>query len=253
MPDKVKERLDVLLVKRGFAESRTKASSLIGAGLVFVDDKLADKSGHYYNFNTNVKIKGNNCPFCSRGGLKLQKALDYFKISVDEKICMDVGASTGGFTDCLLQRGAMKVYAVDVGYGQLDWKLRNNAKVVVLERTNIRTLSPDLISEQLDVLVVDTSFISLKLVVPACLPFLSDYSEIIVLVKPQFEVGKRDVGKGGIVRDSKLHQKTLDDLAFFFNNELNLSVVGHIESPIKGAKGNVEFLMLLIKLPVNQR
>jgi 23S rRNA (cytidine1920-2'-O)/16S rRNA (cytidine1409-2'-O)-methyltransferase len=240
-----RERLDILLVRKGFFDSRSKARAVIGAGLVLVDNRPADKAGHRFDINADIKIRGDNCPYCSRGGLKLEKALKEFKIDVNGLVCLDAGASTGGFTDCLLQHGACRVYAVDVGYGQLDWKLRKDERVVVVERTNIRYLSRKIVPEPVELVTIDTSFISLKLVVPPLLSFLVPDGRIIALVKPQFEVGRKQVGKGGVVRDEKLRNRTVRELGDWFVGELGLEVLGVTTSPVKGAKGNVEFLMML--------
>lgn len=247
MTNAAKERLDIILVNKGYCDTRNKARAVIGAGLVLVNNRLADKAGHKYDINSEIKVKGNQCPYCSRGGIKLEKALSEFKIDVTGLVCIDAGASTGGFTDCLLQHGAKKVYAVDVGYGQLAWKLRNDKRVVVKERTNIRYLTKEIIDETVDIITVDTSFISLKLVVPSLIPFLNPGGRIIALIKPQFEVGRDKVGKGGIVRDDALRKETVEELDSWFQKELNLDILGHIRSPVKGAKGNVEFLMLMRK------
>lgn len=192
-----------------------------------------------------IEIKGNDSPYVSRGGLKLEAGLDYFKIDPQGRVCADIGASTGGFTDCLLQRGAGKVYAIDVGYGQLAWKLRQDPRVVVMERTNARHLKPGDLPDPLSLAVIDAAFISLKLLIPPLLPLFKEQAEILALIKPQFEVGKGKVGKGGVVRDEELHQKVIDDIIMFAES-LDLEHKGVIKSPILGPKGNKEFLIHLI-------
>jgi 23S rRNA (cytidine1920-2'-O)/16S rRNA (cytidine1409-2'-O)-methyltransferase len=238
-------RLDLLLVERGLSRSRTHAQGLIGAGKVRIDGHLVDKAGRQVSRDCRVELIQPDHPFVGRGGLKLAHALDHFSIDVAGLTCLDVGASTGGFTDCLLQRGAALVYAVDVGYGQLDWSLRNDERVVCMERTNIRRLPPGSLGRRVEFAAVDTSFISLRLVVPSLLPHLALGSSMVVLVKPQFEVGKGKVGKGGVVRDAALHQEVIEGLERFFGEDEGLEVLGTTASPILGAKGNREFLMWL--------
>lgn len=237
----MKQRLDKLLLAKGLVESRQKAQALIGAGQVFVDGQRADKAGTAFPVDCDIEIRGRACPYVSRGGLKLEAALDHFKVNPLGYICADIGASTGGFTDCLLQRGAAKVYAIDVGYGQLDWKLRQNPKVVVMERTNARHLTNKDIADPLDLAVVDASFISLQLLIPPLLPLFKKNIAIITLVKPQFEVGKGKVGKGGVVRDAALHDEVVHDIVSFAQS-LQLQTIGVTPSPILGPKGNKEFL-----------
>jgi len=239
-----KKRLDQLLVEKELLVSWQRAQGLIMAGLVTVDGKRVDKPGHLVNPSASIELTGPDHPYVSRGGIKLEAALQEFSIDVSGLTILDVGASTGGFTDCLLQHGAKKVFAVDVGYGQLAWSLRNDPRVVVLERTNIRHLSPSEIQAHLDGAVIDTSFISLKIVVPATVRHLGKGSFILALIKPQFEAGKDMVGKGGLIRDEALHKKILSDLAAFFS-DAGLSVCGTFESPIKGAKGNREVFIYL--------
>ena len=239
-----KKRLDQLLVEKELLVSRQRAQGLIMAGLVTVDGKRVDKPGHLVNPSASIELTGPDHPYVSRGGIKLEAALQEFSIDVSGLTILDVGASTGGFTDCLLQHGAKKVFAVDVGYGQLAWPLRNDPRVVVLDRTNIRHLSPSEIQEHLDGAVIDTSFISLKIVVPATIRHLGKGSFILALIKPQFEAGKDMVGKGGLIRDEALHKKIVSDLAALFS-DAELSVCGTFESPIKGAKGNREFFIHL--------
>jgi 23S rRNA (cytidine1920-2'-O)/16S rRNA (cytidine1409-2'-O)-methyltransferase len=239
-----KTRLDVLLFQRGMAESREKARAMIMAGLVEVDQARVDKPGHEVSPDSAIHVKKPYPPFVSRGGLKLEAAFDAFDLEVKDKVILDVGASTGGFTDCLLQHGAGKVVAVDVGYGQLHWKLRRDSRVVVLERTNIRHLEKNALKDEIDGAVLDVSFISLKLVVPAVSRLLKDQAFIIALVKPQFEVGKGQVGKGGVVRDPTLHEEVMENLLLFFKS-LRWDVAGRMASPLLGPKGNKEFLVHL--------
>jgi len=241
---KNKQRLDVSVVENGLAASRPRAKALIMAGKIRVNDQLADKPGSTVGPHDTITLKGADLPYVSRGGLKLEKALSAFKIQVERRTCLDVGASTGGFTDCLLKHGAAKVYAVDVGYGQFAWELRNDPRVVLIERTNIRTLPLETIPSPVDLVVIDVSFISLKIVVPAVLKFLKKGSIIAALIKPQFEVGKGRVGKGGVVRDPEQHRSVLQNLTTFFE-DLNFIIQPPIPSPIKGPKGNLEFLMAM--------
>lgn len=247
MPIKKKERIDKLLLERGIVTSREKAKALIMAGQVIVNDKRVDKAGDMVPVEADIRIKGEQMPFVSRGGLKLEHAINHFNIDPTGKTAVDVGASTGGFTDCLLQRGAAKVYAVDVGYGQMDLKVKDDARVISIERTNIRDMSRDNIPEEIDMAVIDVSFISLIKVLPHVIPLLKEKGEIVALIKPQFEVGKGEVGKGGIVRDDKKVEKVLHDVRAF-SEESGLEVAGITPSPILGAKGNREFLIHLIKL-----
>jgi 23S rRNA (cytidine1920-2'-O)/16S rRNA (cytidine1409-2'-O)-methyltransferase len=240
-----KIRLDLLLVQKGLAESREKARAMIMAGLVEVDQVLANKPGHLIAPLSNLSIK-KPLPYVSRGGLKLEAALHQFSVDVKDKILLDVGASTGGFTDCLLQQGAKKVVAVDVGYGQFHWKLRQDPRVVLLEKRNIRNLAPGIVKEDLDGAVIDVSFISLKMVLPAVSRLLKQQAFVIALVKPQFEVGKGQVGKGGVVRDPLLHQEVLNSLCAFFS-ELGWKIDGQMSSPLLGPKGNKEFLVYLTR------
>jgi 23S rRNA (cytidine1920-2'-O)/16S rRNA (cytidine1409-2'-O)-methyltransferase len=239
-----KYRLDQLVHAMGLAPSRQRARSLIMAGKVLVNDRPVDKPGATVSADDTIRLKGDDLPYVSRGGLKLEAALEGFGLEVNGWICLDVGASTGGFTDCLLQHGARRVYAVDVGYGQLAWQLRQDERVVVIERTNARHLTYATIGEAVDLATVDVSFISLRLVVPVLLPILKRDARMIVLVKPQFEVGKGKVGKGGVVRDPDLHREVLQDLALFFRQH-RLTPLNTLSSPILGPKGNREFLMLI--------
>jgi 23S rRNA (cytidine1920-2'-O)/16S rRNA (cytidine1409-2'-O)-methyltransferase len=243
--NRAKERLDKLLVDRGLVASRERARALIMAGQVVVNDHLAEKAGQLVHTAAEVRLK-EDLPFVSRGGLKLQKALDEFAISVEGLTALDVGASTGGFTDCLLQRGAKKVIAVDVGYGQLAWKLRQDARVVNLEKTNIRYLEPEQLAEVPDLAVIDASFISLNKVLPNTCRLLKPHAIIVALIKPQFEVGPGEVGKGGVVRDPEKHLSVVAAVRELAA-DLRLQVKGVVESPILGPKGNKEFLIYLQK------
>lgn len=243
---KLKERLDVYLTEKGFAESRAKAQALIMAGLVYVDGQKADKPGFSVGEGQNIEVRGAACPYVSRGGLKLEKALRDFGVDVHGFVCSDSGASTGGFTDCLLQQGASKVFAIDVGYGQLAWKLRSDPRVVCMERTNIRNVTPADLGEPLDLSVVDVSFISLKLVLPVIFTLLKPNGQVLCLIKPQFEAGKEKVGKKGVVRDSVVHQEVLE--AFLQTaKEIGFTVKNLSFSPVKGPEGNIEFLGHLTK------
>lgn len=239
-----KQRLDKLMVERGLTPSLEKAQALIMAGQVVVGDHTVDKSGHQVQNDADIRIKGDVLPYVSRGGLKLRKALDQFEVDVSGLVAIDVGASTGGFTDCLLQAGVIKVFAVDVGHGQLAWKLQQDSRVINIEKTNIRYLTPDQLVETPDLAVIDASFISLSKVLPATVALVKPGGRIIALIKPQFEVGKGEVGKGGIVRDPAAHQKVIDAVSHTAKT-LGLSVEGLCESPITGADGNREFLILL--------
>ena len=243
-----RRRLDVLLVERGLAPSRQRALGLILAGDVWVDGERRTKAGSLLPVNCTIKITGRDIPYVSRGGIKLQTALRVFNIDVTGLTCLDVGASTGGFTDCLLKHGARHVTAVDVGYGQFHWKLRSHPRVKVIERTNIRHLDADALPYPVDLACIDVSFISLKLVVPAVLKFMKGPGRIVCLVKPQFEVGKGLVGKGGVVRDPALHDAVIEDLTRAFQG-LDLRVRRITPSPILGPKGNREFLMYLVQGP----
>jgi len=241
-----KIRLDQLLVQKGLAQSREKAKALIMAGVVRVDGVQVDKAGHLVPAAASVILEKARPPYVSRGGQKLEAAIRHFSVDVEGRTILDVGASTGGFTDCLLQHGAKKVIAVDVGYGQLDWRLRKDPRVDVLEKTNIRYLKPEDLDTPVHGAVIDVSFISLKLVVPPVSKLLKRQTYIIALIKPQFEVGKGQVGKGGVVRDPKLHHQVLESLEDFFVT-LGWAVQGHIPSPLLGPKGNREFLVYLTR------
>jgi len=242
-----KTRLDLAVLERGLASSRQRARALIMAGKIQVNDQPVDKPGTFIRSHDNITLKGQEIRYVSRGGLKLESALKTFDVKVQDRTCLDVGASTGGFTDCLLQHGARQVFAVDVGYGQFAWKLRNDPRVSLFERTNIRHLSAESIPVPIDLVVIDVSFISLKIVIPKVIDFLSPKGSIIALIKPQFEVGKGKVGKGGVVRDPRQHQTVIEDLTRFFK-DANLASGAVIPSPIKGPKGNIEFLVALKRL-----
>jgi 23S rRNA (cytidine1920-2'-O)/16S rRNA (cytidine1409-2'-O)-methyltransferase len=243
MGDK-KIRLDRLLVEKGLVQSRERARARIMAGDVLVNRFPVDKPGTLVESGACVALRGQDLPYVSRGGLKLAAALEALSLDIRDFNCMDVGASTGGFTDCLLQHGAHRVFAVDVGYGQLAWKLRQDTRVVVMERTNIRHLPAEGINGRMDLITIDVSFISLKIVVPAAMKFLKPEAAILALIKPQFEVGRALLGKGGVVRDTRLHSRVIRELGAFFS-ELGLSVGPVIPSPVEGPKGNREFLILL--------
>ena len=238
---KVKKRLDVLLTERGLADSRTKAQAIIMSGQVYVEGQKADKPGISYEDTVSVEVRGDVCPYVSRGGLKLEKALRDFGVKPEGYVCSDSGASTGGFTDCLLQQGAKKVFAIDVGYGQLDWKIREDHRVVVMERTNIRYVTPEQLGEPLDLSVVDVSFISLKIVLPAIKALLKPTGQVLCLIKPQFEAGREKVGKKGVVRDPEIHAEVLNDFVALAQ-QLEFTILGLTFSPVKGPEGNIEFL-----------
>ena len=238
---KIKKRLDVLLVEQMYADTRSKAQAIIMAGQVYVNGQKADKPGTSYEETVQIEVRGVTCPYVSRGGLKLEKALRDFGVKPDGFVCSDSGASTGGFTDCLLQQGARKVFAIDVGYGQLDWKIRSDERVVVMERTNIRYVTPEDLGEPLDLSVIDVSFISLKIVLPAIKALLKPTGQVLCLIKPQFEAGKEKVGKKGVVREPEIHKEGLD--AFVETvTELGFTILGLTFSPVKGPEGNIEFL-----------
>lgn len=242
----MKERLDVLLVKKGFATSREKAKAIIMSGIVYVDNQKEDKAGSTFEEEAAIEVRGSTLRYVSRGGLKLEKAINEFKVNAEGKICMDVGSSTGGFTDCMLQNGATKVYAVDVGHGQLDWKLRNDPRVVCMEKTNIRYVTRDDIADDIELSSIDVSFISLSKVLPALKSLLSENAEVVALIKPQFEAGREKVGKKGVVRDISVHKEVVSDIcAFALEN--GFSVLGLTFSPVKGPEGNIEYLAWLQK------
>ena len=238
---KIKKRLDMLLVEQGYADTRTKAQAIIMSGLVYVDGQKADKPGTSFEESVAVEVRGASCPYVSRGGLKLEKALRDFGVDPTGFVCSDSGASTGGFTDCLLQQGAKKVFAIDVGYGQLDWKIRSDPRVVVMERTNVRYVTPEQLGEPLDLSVIDVSFISLKIVLPVIKTFLKSTGQVLCLIKPQFEAGKDKVGKKGVVREPETHKEVLDNFVALAH-ELDFKILGLTFSPVKGPEGNIEFL-----------
>ncbi len=243
----MKERLDVLLVEQGYAPSREKAKAIIMAGSVFVNGQREDKAGASFDSGKiRIEVKGSTLKYVSRGGLKLEKAMTEFGIMLGEKICMDIGASTGGFTDCMLQNGAAKVYSVDVGHGQLDWKLRNDERVVCMEKTNFRYMLPSDIDDRLDFASVDVSFISLtKILIPAR-NLLKEMGRMVCLIKPQFEAGKDKVGKKGVVREPEIHKEVIEKIIDFADS-IGFSVQGLSFSPIKGPEGNIEYLLYLQK------
>ena len=238
---KIKKRLDVLLVEQGYADSRTKAQAIIMSGQVYVNGQKADKPGVSYEETVELEVRGAVCPYVSRGGLKLEKALRDFGVKPVDYVCSDSGASTGGFTDCLLQQGAKKVFAIDVGYGQLDWKIRSDERVVVMERTNIRYVTPEQLGEPLDLSVIDVSFISLKIVLPTIRTLLKPTGQVLCLIKPQFEAGKEKVGKKGVVREPATHKEVLDSFVALAS-QLDFKILGLTFSPVKGPEGNIEFL-----------
>ena len=239
-----KERLDNLLVNRGLFESRSKAQAAVMAGQVLVNEQKIDKPGTQVAPEVTIRLLGNKLPYVSRGGLKLEKALQIFPISVEGKIVADIGASTGGFTDCALQNGAVKVYAIDVGYGQLAWKLRSDERVINMERTNVRYLEADSLPEQVDAATIDVAFISLDKVLPAVHKIVKENGFVIALIKPQFEAGKENVGKKGVVRDAKVHENVINNVIGFAKAE-GFGIAGLDFSPIKGPEGNIEYLLHL--------
>ena len=238
---KIKKRLDVLLTERKLAENRTKAQAIIMSGIVYVDGQKADKPGVSYEETVDIEVRGAACPYVSRGGLKLEKALRDFGVKPEGYVCSDSGASTGGFTDCLLQQGAKKVFAIDVGYGQLDWKIRSDPRVVVMEKTNIRYVTPEQLGEPLDLSVVDVSFISLKIVLPAIQKLLKPTGQVLCLIKPQFEAGREKVGKKGVVRDPDVHLEVLENFLTHAKDS-GFAVLDITFSPIRGPEGNIEYL-----------
>ncbi|MCQ2418512.1 MAG: TlyA family RNA methyltransferase [Clostridia bacterium] len=244
----MKERIDVLLVNKNLAESRAKAQAVIMAGEVFVNQQKIDKPGTMVSVDAEIEVRGNSCPYVSRGGLKLEKALRDFGVDPTGYVCSDSGASTGGFTDCLLQKGAKKVFAIDVGYGQLAWKIREDPRVVCMERTNIRYVTPDDLGEPLDLSVVDVSFISLKIVLPAIKALLKPDGQVLCLIKPQFEAGKEKVGKKGVVRDPQVHKEVLEAFVALAAS-LSFTIRNLTFSPVKGPEGNIEFLAHLSLVP----
>ena len=247
MAEKVeKERLDVLLVQQGLANSRELAKAYIMAGNVYVDGQKEDKAGTKVAVTAKLEVKGNQMKYVSRGGYKLEKAMDVFGIRLNGKICLDIGASTGGFTDCMLQNGASKVYAIDVGYGQFAWKLRNDERVVCLEKTNVRYVTHEQVPDEGDFASIDVSFISLTKVLPAVLGVLGEKGQLVCLIKPQFEAGREKVGKKGVVRDSSVHREVIEMIVEYVRTQ-SLGILGLDFSPIQGPEGNIEYLIYLDK------
>ena len=242
----MKERLDVLLVNRGLAPSREKAKAIIMSGIVYVDNEKEDKAGDTFPDTALIEVRGSTLKYVSRGGLKLEKAMNCFGVELKDKVCMDVGSSTGGFTDCMLQNGAVKVYAVDVGHGQLDWKLRNDSRVVCMEKTNIRYVTPKDVADPIEFASIDVSFISLTKVLGAVKELLTDEGEIVCLIKPQFEAGRDKVGKKGVVRDKAVHLDVIRQVMDFASH-LGFSLLHLDYSPIKGPEGNIEYLVYIRK------
>lgn len=240
----MKERLDVLLVKKGLAESREKAKAVIMAGVVYVDGQKEDKAGAFFPEEAAVEVRGNSLNYVSRGGLKLEKAMKQFGLNLEGKTCMDVGASTGGFTDCMLQSGAVKVFSVDVGHGQLAWKLRQDERVVCMEKTNIRYVTPEMIPQKIDFASIDVSFISLTKVLGPVKALLSEEGQIVCLIKPQFEAGREKVGKKGVVRDKAVHREVIRTVMEFAVS-VGFEVLNLEFSPIRGPEGNIEYLLYL--------
>lgn len=247
-----KKRLDIVLFERGFAESREKAKALIMSGIVYVNDQKEIKAGRDIKADDVIEVRGATLKYVSRGGLKLEKAMQSFPIRLENSICMDIGASTGGFTDCMLQNGATKVYSIDVGYGQLAWKLRSDERVVNLERTNFRYVTREQIPDEIDFASVDVSFISLKLILPVMYELLKAEGEAVCLIKPQFEAGRENVGKKGVVRDPAVHENVVKTIAEFANTQ-KFAVLGLEHSPVKGPEGNIEYLMYLKKCETEQQ
>ena len=244
----MKKRLDILLVEHGLASSREKAKAYIMSGDVYVDGQKEDKAGTMFKETVKIEVRGNTLPYVSRGGLKLEKAMNNFGVSLDGKVCMDVGASTGGFTDCMLQNGAVKVYSIDVGYGQLDWKLRNDPRVVCMEKTNIRYVLPEDLQEPAQFSSIDVSFISLTKVLLPVRNLLTDDGEIVCLIKPQFEAGREKVGKKGVVRDPAVHLEVIEKVIAYAST-IAMELCHLSFSPIKGPEGNIEYLLHLKKRP----
>ena len=242
----MKERLDVMMVNRGLAESREKAKAIIMSGIVYVDNIKEDKAGSTFDEKAQIEVRGNTLKYVSRGGLKLEKAMDCFGVSLAGKVAMDVGSSTGGFTDCMLQNGAVKVYSVDVGHGQLAWKLRNDERVVCMEKTNIRYVTPDDIEDRIAFASIDVSFISLTKVLPPVKELLTDDGEIVCLIKPQFEAGREKVGKKGVVRDQKVHVEVVE-MIVDFARQIGFKTLDLSYSPIKGQEGNIEYILYITK------
>ena len=241
-----KERLDVLLVNRGLAESREKAKVIIMSGNVYVEGQKEDKAGSTFVDTANIEVRGNTLKYVSRGGLKLEKAMENFDVTIEGKVCMDVGSSTGGFTDCMLQNGAVKVYSVDVGHGQLAWKLRNDERVVCMEKTNIRYVTPEDVADKIDFSSIDVSFISLTKVLLPVKNLLTDDGQIVCLIKPQFEAGREKVGKHGVVRDKAVHEEVIQ-MVIDYAISIGFEILNLEFSPVKGPEGNIEYLLHLQK------
>lgn len=244
----LKERLDILLVNKGFFSSRERAKTAIMAGDVYVNGGISDKAGTKIDVDAEITVRNDQCPYVGRGGYKLAKAIETFGIDLAGRTAMDIGASTGGFTDCMLQNGASKVYAVDVGYGQLDWKLRSDPRVVNMEKVNVRYLDPETVPDRMDFVSVDVSFISLKLILPVVRGLLKEGAETVCLIKPQFEAGREQVGKKGIVRDRNVHREVIEKvIGYAEENSLNPQELTF--SPMTGAKGNIEYLLRSVRMP----
>lgn len=242
----MKNRLDILLTQKNLASSREKAKAIIMSGIVYVNGQKEDKAGSMFDDEAEIEVRGNTLRYVSRGGLKLEKAINEFGVSCDGKVCMDVGASTGGFTDCMLQNGATKVYAVDVGHGQLDWKLRNDERVVCMEKTNIRYVTPNDIEDKIELSSIDVSFISLSKVLPAVRELLTECGEVVALIKPQFEAGREKVGKKGVVREQSTHVEVIE-MCIKYAHDNNFKITNLTWSPIRGPEGNIEYLYRLTK------
>lgn len=246
----MKERLDVLLVNRGLAPSREKAKAIIMSGIVFVDNEREDKAGTFFDDKVNIEVRGKTLKYVSRGGLKLEKAMESFGVKLEDKTCMDVGASTGGFTDCMLQNGAKKVYSVDVGHGQLAWKLVQDERVICMDRTNIRYVTSEDIADKIEFASIDVSFISLTKVLLPVKNLLTEDGQIVCLIKPQFEAGRENVGKKGVVRDKKVHVQVIKDVIEYAVS-IGFGIINLDFSPVKGPEGNIEYLLYLQKIPEN--
>lgn len=244
----MKERLDILIVNKGLAASREKAKAIIMSGIVYVDGQKEDKAGSMFEETANIEVRGATLKYVSRGGLKLEKAMTHFGVQLKDKICMDVGSSTGGFTDCMLQNGAVKVYAVDVGHGQLDWKLRNDPRVVCMEKTNIRYVTPEDIPDRIQFASIDVSFISLTKVLGPVKELLTEDGQIVCLIKPQFEAGREKVGKKGVVREKSTHLEVIESVIAFAKS-IGFGILNLEFSPIKGPEGNIEYLLYLQNHP----
>ena len=244
----MKKRLDIMMVEQGLAPSREKAKAYIMAGEVYVNGQKEDKAGSMFAETAKLEVRGKTLPYVSRGGLKLEKAMKNFGVTLKDKVCMDVGASTGGFTDCMLQNGAVKVYSIDVGYGQLDWKLRNDPRVVCMEKTNIRYVTPEDLGERIDFSSIDVSFISLTKVLEPIRNYLQENGQIVALIKPQFEAGREKVGKKGVVREASTHEEVIEKVIDYAKS-IGFNVLNLEFSPIKGPEGNIEYLVHLEKCP----